>query len=562
MLKALIHFLPCSPTLSRIITMAAQDRPTHAWTHDERLCVHILWEEYTLSRDHRVIIFNKIFKDRFAVGKSDLPRTLESLSKERSKRHHQGSCSWKAWQAVRNSADDVQEQFMVYRMRTRVSGSLRSNNEPATPPQSKPSNHPARTTALLCDIAKFASFAESVTSKRNITALCTPPSTTNEHVGGSEDDPRPKRFRHAPRDQSPTVVIPQALDVPTVQGVVYVERPPKTGHASAGTRKSLPITASPAGDNERAPISYQRMGNMPLMLSPVKYKNAPPTEAPCHDISEEDAHPCLPALLWRYGDSSSQGANSASGFKSGRSAHARVPPRGPPLCKNLEWMDLLEHLNPSKCLEHRIHTPFISTSSRLLWLLRKALRKRDPSGCVSLIESSVLDPKGVYYVPPFHTELKKRFVFDHGAQYYKGISEHLVWNEIVPSAMIKTVSLDNFCAFVNGNKDVKRLMRLDKLLSQGKLDEISRAFKRDNVQITDSIAVAIAELVIFFGLDHTSREESISSLVYEIAQGWALTPDDVAQSSWQTKAQWFTHTICRRSDEPVSFVEQSTIHHA
>ena len=94
------------------------------------------------------------------------------------------------------------------------------------------------------------------------------------------------------------------------------------------------------------------------------------------------------------------------------------------------------------------------------------------------------------------------------------------------------------------------------------MDEVSRAFKRDNVQITDSIAVAIAELIIFFGLDHTSREESISSLVYEIAQGWALTPDDVAQSSWQTKAQWFTHTICRRSDEPVSFVEQSTIHHA
>lgn len=301
---------------------------------------------------------------------------------------------------------------------------------------------------------------------------------------------------------------------------------------------------------------------MPLMLSPTKYKNAPRTEAPCNDISEEEAHPCLPSLLWRYHDSSSQGANSASGFKSGRSAHARVPPRGPPLCKDLEWMDVLEHLNPSKNLEHRIHTPFISTSSRLLWLLRKALRKQDPSGCISVIDSSALNSQGVYYVPPFHTELKKRFVFDNGAQYYKGISEHLVWNEIAPSAVIKTISINEFCAFVNGNKDVERLMRLDKLASNSKLDDISRMFKRDCFKITDSLAVAIAELVMFFGLDHTSCANMLSRLVYEIVQGWALTPDDIAQSSWQAKARWFTHTICRRSAEPVSFAKQSSIYHA
>lgn len=461
---------------------------------------------------------------------------------------------------------------MVNRMRIRVDRLLRSNSEPATPPQSVSSNYSAPTTAHLCDIAQFANFTESVARKRSIAALYTPSSTTDEQAGGFEDAPRPKRCRRAPRDQSPTVMIPKVLEFQTPHDVVYAEEPAtivyasgktsKTARRAAGTQKSLPVAKSQAHSNEGAPILYQRMGNMPLMLSPAHHKNAPPTEAPYNDISEKHARPYLTPVLLRYWDSSSQGANSASGFKSGKSAHARVPLRGPPLCKDLEWMEVLEHLNPSNNSELRIHTPFISTSSRLLWILRKALRKGDPSGCISLIDSSVLDPQAVYYVPPFHSEFKKCFVFDHGAQYYKGISERLVWNEIGSSAMIKTVSLDDFCAFVNGNREVKRLMRLDKIASPSKLDEISRTFKRDGVKITDSIAVAIAELVMFFGLDHTSDREKFSCLVYEIAQGWALTPESVAQSSWQAKAHWFTHTICRRSDEPVNFDQQSRIYHA
>jgi hypothetical protein len=563
-IKAPINFPPCS-TLNRILTRAAHNQHTHAWTHEQRVCVHILWEEHILSSDDRAKVFNEIFKDPFVIGKSDSPsRTAKFLSRERSKRHDHGSCPWKAWQAVSSIANDIQEQSMVDRMRRRVDSLLRSNSLPATPPRSVSSNRSSHPTALLRDIEKFANFTKSVTRKRNIAALCTPPSTTGEDAGGSEDAPRPKRSRHTARDKSPTVVIPKTPDTQTLQSFFYVKQPSDSRATRRATcmKKPLSVTQIQGHSDGLAPVSYQRMGNLPLMLSPAKYKSAPSTEAPCNDISEEDAHPCLPSLLWRYWDPSSQGANSASGFKSGRRAHARVPPRRPPLCKNLEWMDVLEHLNPSKSLEHRIRTPFISTSSRLLWLLRKALRKQHPSGRISLIDSSVLNPQGIYYVPPFHTELKRRFVFDNGAQYYKGISEHLVWNEIAPSAMIKTISLEEFCAFTNGNRDVKRLMRLEKLKSNSKLDEISRMAKRDCVKLTDSIAVAIAELVIFFGLDHKSCREKLSRLVYEVAQDWALTPESVAQSSWQTKAQWFTHTICRRSDEPVSFAEQSKIYHS
>lgn len=553
--------------------MPAQHGHSRAWTHDKRVCLHILWEEHSLSKDERARVFNGIFKDRFAVGQSDHDsRSTKALSVERAKRHRHGSHSWKAWQAVGNIADDAQELLMVDGMRRRVETFLRSSSNSVTSQRSMSTSSFAPTTALLCDVEKFAKFTQSVTRKRSFTALCTPPSTTDESPDSFEYTSEPKRSCRMVRDQSPTVMIPRASHTQNHHGVIYVEESSTTMDASTKNSKtdrhataigqSLPTAKSQCQSDERAPVSYQRMGNMPLMLSPTQYRRAPPTEEPYTDVSEQDAHPWLPSLLWRYWDSSSQGHNSASGFKSGRSAHARVPPRGPPLCKNLEWMDVLEHLNPSNRLDHRIHTPFISTSSRLLWLLRKALRKQDPSGCISVIDSSVLDPQGVYYVPPFHTELKKRFVFNNGAQYYKGISEHLVWNEIPLSAMIKTISLDDFCAFVNNNGDVKRLMRLDKVASRSKLDEISRTLKRDCVRITDSIAVAISELVMFFGLGHTSCRENLSHLVYEIAQGWALTPESVAQSSWQTKAKWFTHTICRRSDEPVDFTEQSKIYDA
>jgi len=289
---------------------------------------------------------------------------------------------------------------VVDRVRSRVVDLVQSNNELSTSSRSIPSNAPTTTTALICDVEQFAKFSASVTRKRR-TALCTPPSTTDGQSDSFEEISGSKRHCRPRRNQSPTVVIPRVSEIQALQDVVYVG--------------GLPTTEPQVHGNERAPMTYNRMGNMPLMLSAARYDNAPPIEAPYADVSEEDAHPCLPALLWRYSHSSSQGENSPQGFKSGRSAQARAPPRGPPLCKDLEWTDVLEHLNPNKSLDNPIHSPFISTSSRLVWLLRKALRERDPSGCMSMIDSSVLDSRAVYYVPPFHTELKRHFAFDYGA---------------------------------------------------------------------------------------------------------------------------------------------------
>lgn len=373
------------------------------------------------------------------------------------------------------------------------------------------------------------------------------------------------------RQQTPIVAIPRILDVLAFNDFCVSEKATdkeasdsdlEAVHISTSVEEYSSLARVGNPRDAEAPVPYQRLGNVPIMLSPAKYGKALSADAPYVDVREEDAHPWLSPLLWRCWKSSSQGLNSADGFKSGRSVHARAPLRGPPLCKDLEWTYVLEHLNPNRRLMQAIPSPFISTSSRLVWLLRKALRERDHSSCISLIDTSALDRMAVYYVPPFHTELQRHMVFDNGAQYYKGISEHLVWDEISTAAMIKTFAIGEFCQFVDRNADVKRLLRLDKVIAKDKFDVVTRGLKRDRLKITDSVAAAIAELVMYFGLDHTSSKEMLSHLVYEIAQGWALVPDVVSGSYWQVKARWFTHAICRKSTEPVSFAEQAKVYYA
>lgn len=55
--------------------------------------------------------------------------------------------------------------------------------------------------------------------------------------------------------------------------------------------------------------------------------------------------------------------NSEDGFVSGRFAKALVEPRPPPLCNQLEWNDVAQHLNNAGMDQTGTPSPFISTSN-------------------------------------------------------------------------------------------------------------------------------------------------------------------------------------------------------
>jgi hypothetical protein len=96
--------------------------------------------------------------------------------------------------------------------------------------------------------------------------------------------------------------------------------------------------------------------------------------------------------------------------------------------------------------------------------------------------------------------------------------------------MVKTFSLRDMVGFAENHNLVKRLLRLDQLaMVQTSATEIIKAFKENAIKIGGRVAAAIAELVIFLGLDHTSSRDMLSRAVHEIAQGWVLKVDGRSQ---------------------------------
>lgn len=110
------------------IVMAAQTRHSNVWTHEQRVCVHILWDEHSLSKEDRAKVFNNIFKVELAncgIHHPGLKPT--SISIERSKRLVTGSSSWAAWQLTRNIPDDVGDRSALARMRRHIVSLVTSN---------------------------------------------------------------------------------------------------------------------------------------------------------------------------------------------------------------------------------------------------------------------------------------------------------------------------------------------------------------------------------------------------------------------------------------------------
>lgn len=509
---------PCNTHLDKaIMTDQIDDCRTsqgkRAWTHQERVCVYMLWTEYHISNHERIQIFNQIFRakqssdDKHKSGMINadlLRRSPKSLSVEYSKRPRPGQKPSKAWSRLLSPPKTINEEAMRAQMRTRISNAISRRYESddvgaSTPMRALQQLTPPRTPSTVKH-GDSKRTTNHVTEKRSAKALYMPSAFGNvidddEYVPSSKGTKRKRSSKS--RQKSPVVLIPRLADrtaepSPHQMSIqIDTSTREQLGTVCNKIRKVAPNSQS----QDKA--TYPRMGNTPITLPLHKYQAAPPTDKDYNDISEAEGHPWLPPILFRYWNNGSSGINSTSGFKSGRTAFARAPPRPAPLCKDIEYTDVLEHLNPNRQLKHPHPSPFISTSNRLIWIVQQGLRKLGPDGRISVIDSSVLDRRAVYYTPPFHEQLHRHFAFDHGAQYWKGLVEHLVWNEIPEPAMIKTFTLSELCEFADSDPTVSRILRLETVKSDSRLDRTIRAFKKDKVKVTDQVAAAIARVVIF-----------------------------------------------------------------
>ena len=116
--------------------------------------------------------------------------------------------------------------------------------------------------------------------------------------------------------------------------------------------------------------------------------------------------------------------------------------------------------------------------------------------------------------------------------------------------MIKTFSLSDLIAFADSSDALKAVLRLEKLKT--KSANQAKEFKRDNIPISSRVAEAIAQIVLFLGLDHKSSLDTLITGVTEVAQGWRLQ----ANGDSQEKADAFVHVFCQRSVKYVKSEEQ------
>lgn len=81
-------------------------------------------------------------------------------------------------------------------------------------------------------------------------------------------------------------------------------------------------------------------------------------------------------------------------------------------------------------------SPFISTSNRLIWivqLLLKCFKTGDRNGRLSVIDTSALDKRTIFWARPYHDEIRKSRAFSNGAHRYRGTYEFLVWHRVSQS---------------------------------------------------------------------------------------------------------------------------------
>lgn len=529
-------------------------RQTNPWTFEQRLCLDVLWTgPFTnLSLKDRAKAHNAIFNDEFSASGASHGRTTTAISAQYSERMYTHKPSWQAaWErvcAVPKRDLELREEFQrkINEVLQRGEDDRVEEERPATPPPPPPgtprrTERSRKTTQNSYDWYADPEPATPVHQRRSSTQhdvtaapYATPGPSTRKRPAATpsrftvEDDldelngddgecvPRTKRSRRI----SPDVVIQPCEEIVLTNTIVT---PTKSTYRS--------------GPREGATMLLHRFDGAPIWLTPAEYAEA---MLPLVNVTEEAAHPNPPAMLFRFWHAKSHGINSETAFVSGRFSRILVEPRGPPSCDVLEWNDVAHHLNNAGNDQTGVPSPFISTANLLVWIVRMMLKAADESACISIMDTSQLDPKAIYHVPPFYKALKKKRCFFKGGFNYQGSHEHLIWDRIPGNAIVNTITLRGIITFAEGNRAVRRVLRLDKLASaKSSATEITKTLKRDNVRIDGLTAAAIAETVIFLGLSHLSSIDMLSRAVHEIVQGWALKADGESQEEWDHFVQVF-----------------------
>ncbi|OQO01091.1 hypothetical protein B0A48_13334 [Cryoendolithus antarcticus] len=493
----------------------------NVWTHEQR---HVLWQlkgDSRLEWPQRVAVFNDIFKDALhACGLKD-GINVRQLQAQCAK----AELPRKSWQLVTQPPATIEEEQLRGDLKTKVD-------------------------ALIAATTLSSPLRTPNTPRKRTEANVAMQGSGDDDEDNGDDDP-PARSTRKRRRVLDLAQYEYGIAVPV--DVITPRRaraPPMPSSSSSPSRLSTMLRRK--AREERAKVVFTRYNGTQLMLTQVEADEAVlDLVAPL----EELAKPELPELLFRYWDSKSQGLNSPERFVCGRFMNAKTRPRSAPMAADLEWNDVINHLD-----HHKESTPFISTSSMLVWVLHKAMKcyeLGERTGSISVIDTMHVAREEAFFVPPLHDATRKQRPYTNGGFQYRGSSEHLIWHEIRQSAIRHTFSVQDFVRLA-------RAPSLDKFLRLGTVAKgivnkvsVSKQLKDEKLPLADHVD-AIAQVVLFVDPKFTEFDK-MWCICYEVIRGWEIKVDRRDSGQWAEFARAFAHSICRRRDKPTSLADQAVM---
>lgn len=178
----------------------------------------------------------------------------------------------------------------------------------------------------------------------------------------------------------------------------------------------------------------------------------------------------------------------------------------------------------------QMKSPFVSTSESLIETFHRAItkweRKNEETSIFCMSASELYGTAHVYHARPLMRTLrKKELVHPNKVRRYYGTMEHLIWQEISRSSILRRVCFAKIFAAAEAHPGLARLLRKTAtgFTRSTSVKALRALYKtKEHRQVLDEeIASGIGKLFKLFGVVGASRDE-VAHLVYCAIQGFAV----------------------------------------
>lgn len=262
-------------------------------------------------------------------------------------------------------------------------------------------------------------------------------------------------------------------------------------------------------------------------------------------IKREEAHPPLPVVLFRAYNDASQGSNSSEGFV----ASHFEDHDGLPLPPDYSDHDLENTIRKHLSKHEDFKSPFISTSSCLIKVMRRAIKASEKAQDLTSCRISIIDTQKVgqgdviFYARPYRELFRTKGVYPWR---YSAEEEYLVWGGIPREAILADLSLQGLSSFIAEDSVLSRSFDTD--VSLGKVQKMCRTLKGKQTPLTSELVAGIARLIASLGMEINTSPAIIAKLVCEVIYGWFVVLPVQSADAWLAEAAVFAHSFIDSQD--------------